>query len=71
MFEPTIINDINIDELITEAVVDEYWERGYWISPKLFDDEQLALLRQAHERLWSGDNDSIVPAAGRRPASGA
>ncbi|MEZ4679872.1 MAG: phytanoyl-CoA dioxygenase family protein [Caldilineaceae bacterium] len=61
MSEPTIINGINIDELITDAVVEEYWERGYWISPQLFDDTQIARLRQAHERLWQGEHDSEVP----------
>ncbi|MFD2613401.1 phytanoyl-CoA dioxygenase family protein [Paenibacillus gansuensis] len=30
---------------------------GYWISPKLISDEQIAKLREAHERLWSGDYD--------------
>ena len=25
-----------IDDIVTDAVVEEYWERGYWISPKLF-----------------------------------
>jgi len=38
-----------IDDLVTGAVIAEYWERGYWISPKLFDDEQIARLRAAHE----------------------
>ncbi|MEM7029939.1 MAG: phytanoyl-CoA dioxygenase family protein [Chloroflexota bacterium] len=61
MTTQTLINNINIDDLITDAVIDEYWERGYWISPQLFDDDQIARLRQAHERLWSGDRDSEVP----------
>jgi len=30
---------------------------GYWISPKLIDDEQIERLRQAHERIWSGQFD--------------
>jgi ectoine hydroxylase-related dioxygenase (phytanoyl-CoA dioxygenase family) len=30
---------------------------GYWISPKLLTDEQIAKLRVAHDRIWSGDFD--------------
>ncbi|MBO9606065.1 MAG: phytanoyl-CoA dioxygenase family protein [Paenibacillaceae bacterium] len=30
---------------------------GYWISPKLLTDEQIAKLRRAHERVWAGDYD--------------
>jgi hypothetical protein len=47
--------------MVTDADVQEYWERGYWISPKLFDDEQIARLRAAHDRLWAGDFDHEVP----------
>ncbi|MEM7536196.1 MAG: phytanoyl-CoA dioxygenase family protein [Chloroflexota bacterium] len=61
MTKPTTINNVNIDELITNAVIDEYWERGYWISPKLFDDDQIARLRQAHERLWAEELDAPIP----------
>ncbi|MEO1237166.1 MAG: phytanoyl-CoA dioxygenase family protein [Planctomycetota bacterium] len=34
-----------------------YDRDGYWISPKLIDDDQIAELRRAHDRLWSGDFD--------------
>lgn len=30
---------------------------GYWISPKLLDDDQIRRLREAHERVWAGDYD--------------
>lgn len=52
---------IEIDSIVTDAVVEEYWERGYWRSPKLFDDEQIELLRAAHERFWKRDLDSDNP----------
>ncbi|NKB66187.1 MAG: phytanoyl-CoA dioxygenase family protein [Candidatus Latescibacteria bacterium] len=55
-----IIDGINIDELITNEVIEEYWDRGYWTSPKLFDDGQVSRLRQAHQRLWDGDLDSEI-----------
>jgi ectoine hydroxylase-related dioxygenase (phytanoyl-CoA dioxygenase family) len=42
-------------------VIAEYWERGYWISPKLFDDDQISRLRAAHDRLWAGDHDYAIP----------
>jgi hypothetical protein len=47
----------DIDTIVNEAVFHEYWERGYWISPKLFSDEQITALRRAHERIWAHDFD--------------
>lgn len=34
-----------------------FTQDGYWISPKLLDDDQIARLRQAHERIWAGEKD--------------
>ena len=42
---------------ITETDREIYRDKGYWISPKLIDDEQIERLRQAHERIWSGQRD--------------
>lgn len=42
---------------ITEEDKTVFWRDGYWISPKLFDDDQIERLRMAHERIWSGDCD--------------
>lgn len=50
-----------VDEIVTAAVRAEYWERGYWISPKLFDDAQIERLRAAHERLWAKQHDHEIP----------
>jgi hypothetical protein len=47
--------------MVTDADVEEYWDRGYWISPKLFDDDQIQRLRKAHDRLWAGDYDHPIP----------
>ena len=47
--------------LVSDTDVETYWERGYWVSPKLFDDEQLARLRAAHDRLWAGEFDYEIP----------
>ena len=41
----------------TDADVAEYRERGYWISPKLMDDDHIARLRAALERLFRGEVD--------------
>src|SRR5258708_22833555 len=60
MTSPTSLQ-IDINTVVTDAVIEEYWERGYWISPRLFDDEQIANLRAAHERLWAGDYDHEIP----------
>ena len=32
-------------------------EDGYWVSPPLYDAEEVRGLRAAHERIWSGDFD--------------
>lgn len=40
-----------------EQDVAEYWEKGYWISPKLIDDDCIARLRAEMERLFAGDFD--------------
>lgn len=51
----------DLDQVVTEEVVAQYWERGYWTSPRLFDDAQIERLRQAHERLWRGEYDADTP----------
>jgi ectoine hydroxylase-related dioxygenase (phytanoyl-CoA dioxygenase family) len=43
----------------TEADVAEYRERGYWISPKLIDDDHIARLRDALDRLFKGEIDGV------------
>jgi len=43
--------------LIGDADIAEFHERGYWISPKLFDDEQIAALREAVLRTCRGERD--------------
>jgi ectoine hydroxylase-related dioxygenase (phytanoyl-CoA dioxygenase family) len=59
--ETTMLTLDQVNEVVNEAVIAEYWERGYWISPKLFDDEQIARLRAAHDRLWANDYDYAIP----------
>jgi ectoine hydroxylase-related dioxygenase (phytanoyl-CoA dioxygenase family) len=51
----------DVDQIVTAAVIAEYWERGYWVGPKLFDDDQVQRLRRAHERLWAGHFDYAIP----------
>ncbi|MDQ8736787.1 phytanoyl-CoA dioxygenase family protein [Paenibacillus sp. LHD-38] len=34
-----------------------YQEQGYWISDRIFDDEQVERLRKAHDRIWARDYD--------------
>ena len=46
-----------IEGIVNDAAKAEYWERGYWISPKIFSDEQIERLRRAHDRLWANDFD--------------
>lgn len=42
---------------ITQQDKDTFNRDGYWISPKLIDDEQIERLRNAQERIYSGDYD--------------
>ncbi|MDR6550527.1 phytanoyl-CoA dioxygenase family protein [Paenibacillus qinlingensis] len=42
---------------ITEADKATFERDGYWISPKILDDNQIERLRKAHDRVWSGDYD--------------
>jgi ectoine hydroxylase-related dioxygenase (phytanoyl-CoA dioxygenase family) len=42
---------------VTQEDKDVFNRDGYWISPKLLTDEEIARLRAAHERIWAGDWD--------------
>ncbi|MCD9022948.1 phytanoyl-CoA dioxygenase family protein [Cohnella silvisoli] len=42
---------------ITQQDKETFERDGYWISPKLLDDDQIARLRNAHDRIWGGDYD--------------
>lgn len=42
---------------VTQEDKDVFNRDGYWISPKLIDDETIERLRQAHDRIWSKDFD--------------
>lgn len=42
---------------VTKADKERFERDGYWISPKLLSDEQIEKLREAHDRIWSGDLD--------------
>ncbi len=50
-----------VDRIVTDEVIAEYWQRGYWVGPKLFSDDEVQRLRDAHDRLWSGKHDYEVP----------
>ncbi|MFC4779266.1 phytanoyl-CoA dioxygenase family protein [Paenibacillus sp. GCM10023252] len=42
---------------ITEQDLASYKDKGYWISPKLLDDDQIERLKLAHDRIWNGEAD--------------
>jgi ectoine hydroxylase-related dioxygenase (phytanoyl-CoA dioxygenase family) len=42
---------------VTKKDREIFHEKGYWISPKLIDDDQIERLRKAHERIWNRDYD--------------
>ena len=41
----------------TRQDIQEYEEKGYWISPKLIDDDRIARLRHAFDRVIKNDLD--------------
>ena len=41
----------------SEEDIATYWDRGYWISPKLISDEKIKALRNAVFRIIEGDID--------------
>lgn len=51
-------NNIAIDVEVTDDDVAEYWQRGYWISPKLLSDQQIDVIRHAEQRVWAGNFDT-------------
>ncbi len=42
---------------ISAESIEAYWKRGYWIAPKLIDDDRLATAREAVGRAYAGDLD--------------
>lgn len=46
-----------IDYVITAKDKETFDRDGYWISPKLIDDDTIERLRHAHERIWKRDFD--------------
>jgi ectoine hydroxylase-related dioxygenase (phytanoyl-CoA dioxygenase family) len=51
----------DVDATVTDQAVAEFWERGYWISPRLFDADQISRLRTAVTRMRAGQYDRAIP----------
>jgi ectoine hydroxylase-related dioxygenase (phytanoyl-CoA dioxygenase family) len=49
----------------TDEDVAFYQENGYWISPKLFSDEEVALFREHHLRVIQGEYETNRPPLSR------
>lgn len=43
---------------VKEQDIREYWERGYWISPPLLDQQAIAEIRQELQRIFNDERDS-------------
>ncbi len=54
----------NIHDLVTDADVAFYQENGYWIGPKIFNDDELVLFREHHAKVVAGEYET-----GRTPHS--
>ena len=46
------------DVAVSDADVDEYWRRGYWVSPRLLDEQGIERLRGQLDRIFRGERDS-------------
>ena len=43
---------------VTEQDIQEYWEKGYWISPTLLDQPTIARIREELIRIFNDERDS-------------
>tara|TARA_Y100000590_G_scaffold462374_1_gene626319 strand:+ start:941 stop:1801 length:861 start_codon:yes stop_codon:yes gene_type:complete len=50
--------DNNITDIISDKDIKQYQERGFWISPKIVNDNQISKLRSAFEKIFRGDYDA-------------
>jgi hypothetical protein len=62
---PATSNAIKVDCLPSEADVRFYQEQGYWVSPRVFSDQELAELREHQDRVYAGVHET-----GRQPWRG-
>jgi len=51
----------------TEEDIAFFQTNGYWLSPKLFDDDELACLREHHARVIAGEYETKRPPLSRNP----
>ncbi|MGH7453290.1 MAG: hypothetical protein ACRENG_18215, partial [bacterium] len=47
-----------------------YKENGYWLSPKLFSDEELREFREHHRKVVAGEYETKRPPLSRDPQPG-
>lgn len=55
---------MNLKELVTDSDVAFYQDKGYWIGPKVLSDEELAKIREHHQKVVAGEYET-----GREPHS--
>ncbi|MCK6579418.1 MAG: phytanoyl-CoA dioxygenase family protein [Anaerolineae bacterium] len=56
---------------VTQQDVDFYQQYGYWISPKIFSDEEVEQFRTHHARVVAGDYETGQPPFDRNIPAGA
>lgn len=52
---------MDIDQIVSDADVTFYQENGYWVAPKLLEDDELAAIREHHARVVAGDYETGRP----------
>ena len=61
---------MNIHDLPSSADIEFYHESGYWLSPQLFNDEEVKSLREHHRRVVAGEYETARPPLSRDPEPG-
>lgn len=57
--ESNSLLDLDMERFcVDDAALAEYDEKGFWVSPRLFDDEEVDAIRTAVMRLIHGERDS-------------
>lgn len=61
---------MKLDSLPTENDIASYNENGFWLSPKLFSDEELDGFREHHGKIVAGEYETKRPPLSRDPQPG-
>ena len=61
---------MSVIDLPTASDIAFYKDNGYWLSPKLFSDEELQEFRAHHRKVVAGEYETQRPPLSRDPQPG-